>query len=177
MSREDGELWLLATTFASLSLLAVGGVNALVPEIHRLSVDVYGWMSSARFTDLFAIAQAAPGPNMMLVTLIGWHVAGLPGALLATACMTMPTSIATFFVAKTWERFRQARWRIAAQAGLVPVAIGLFSASSYVLARHADDSLMAAVLTLGTAGFVYFTKVHPLLLLGVAGLAGYLGLV
>ncbi|MYZ48897.1 chromate transporter [Propylenella binzhouense] len=176
MSREDSELWTIAFTFSYLSMLAVGGVNALVPEMHRLSVDVYGWMTSTRFTDLFAIAQASPGPNMMIVTLIGWQVAGVPGAVLATACMTLPTSVAAFLVATTWDRFREAKWRIATQSGLVPVAIGLFSASAFVLARHADETLVAFLITIATAALVYYTKVHPLLLLGAGGAIGAMGL-
>ena len=78
-------LWEIAWRFSSLSLLAIGGINALLPEIHRVVVDVEGWMTSAEFADLFALAQIAPGPNAMVVSLIGWKAAGVLGAFVATS--------------------------------------------------------------------------------------------
>ena len=74
----------IAITFATLSLLAVGGANAVVPDMHRQVVETLGWMDNATFANLFAIAQAAPGPNVLVVSLIGWHVAGFAGLLVAT---------------------------------------------------------------------------------------------
>jgi chromate transporter len=174
---DDAVLWLLAANFAVLSLFAVGGINALLPEMHRQFVENYGWMSSQRFTDLFAIAQGAPGPNLTVVTLVGWDAAGLAGALVATFAMVVPTSVLTYGVARVWHRFRHARWRIAIEGGLVPVTIGLVAASSYVLARAADKSVTAFAITLGTAVALYFSRIHPLLFLGVGAVLGVAGLV
>jgi len=84
----------IATRFAVLSLVAIGGINAILPEIHRVVVDVEAWMTSAQFADLFALAQLAPGPNAMIVALIGWKVAGVGGALVATLAACGPSSIA-----------------------------------------------------------------------------------
>ena len=92
-------------------------------------------MNDRQFADMFAIAQVSPGPNVIIVTLIGYHVAGLAGAAVATAAMCGPTCLLAFFVARTWDRFKDARWRIAIQAGLVPVSLGLIAASAFVLAR------------------------------------------
>jgi chromate transporter len=177
LSEDEGQIWALAVAFALLSFFAVGGVNALIPEMHRQAVDVHGWMSDRRFTDLFAIAQAAPGPNLIIVTLIGWEVGRLPGAAAATLAMLGPTSILTYFVGQIWQRFQFARWRIAIQNGLVPVTIGLVASAAFVLARAADKSIVAALLTLGTAAAVYFTRVHPLLFLTLGAGLGVLGLV
>ncbi len=80
----------LGVQFAILSLFAVGGAMAVVPEMHRQVVEVYGWLNDREFTDLFAIAQAAPGPNIIVVTLIGFQAAGIPGALVANAAMCAP---------------------------------------------------------------------------------------
>ena len=77
----------LGALYAQLSLLAVGGVVTVLPEMQRAVVEVRGWMAPAEFAALFALAQAAPGPNMMVATLVGWRVAGLPGALVATLGM------------------------------------------------------------------------------------------
>ena len=78
----------LATTFAWLSLLQFGGTTAVVPEMHRQIVDVLGLMSATTFTNLFALAQLAPGPNVMIVSLIGWQAAGFAGLVVATLAMT-----------------------------------------------------------------------------------------
>lgn len=168
----------LAVRFMSLSLLAVGGVVTVVPEIHRLAVDVHQWVTDARFTQLFVIAQAAPGPNMLLVTLVGWHAAGLPGALVATAAMCAPSCTLSYFVARAWDRFRGARWRRAVEAGLAPITVGLVLATGWLVARGAQDSGWAASgITAVVAGLVVFTRVHPLWLFAAAGTLGLLGVV
>jgi chromate transporter len=131
----------LAAHFALISLFAVGGAMAVVPEMHRQAVEVSGWMTDRQFADLFAIAQAAPGPNIIVVTLIGYHAAGIPGALVATLAMSGPTCIITYYVSRAFDRFKDAHWRIVVQAGLVPVSVGLFAAGAFVIARAADTSV------------------------------------
>src|SRR5690606_13671261 len=78
------DLIALAAVFAVISLMAFGGVNAVLPEVHRQAVDIHAWVSNDGFTELYALSQAAPGPNMMIVTLIGWQVGGVLGAFVAT---------------------------------------------------------------------------------------------
>jgi chromate transporter len=165
----------LATQFALLSLFAIGGAMAVVPEMHRHVVDMQHWMTDRQFADLVAIAQAAPGPNIMVVTLIGYQVAGFPGAFVATAAICAPSCAITFFVSRVFDRFKDARWRIVVQAGLVPVSVGLFAAGAFVVARAADRSLVAVAITLATAAVAYFTQLSPLWLFAVAGVLGYLG--
>ena len=88
----DGDILVtLAVQFALMSLLALGGANAVVPEMHRQAVELRGWMSDHEFTDMFAMSQAAPGPNVMLVTLIGYHVAGLAGAMVTIGMLDTHT--------------------------------------------------------------------------------------
>ena len=145
---DDSPLTALASYFALLSLVAIGGAVAAIPDMHRVAVDTMHWMNDRQFTDSFAIAQLSPGPNVMIVALIGYHVAGLAGASVATAAMCGPTCIVAYFAAHTWNRFRTARWRIALQAALVPVSLGLIGASAFVLARAADKNLAAAAVTI-----------------------------
>ena len=167
----------LAVRFALLSLFAIGGANAAIPEMHRLSVDVQHWMSDRQFADMYAISQLSPGPNVIIVTLIGYHVAGFTGAMVATAAMTGPTCLFAFWIARVWERFKDAHWRNAIQAGLVPLSIGLMAASAYVVSGAADKSWVAAALTTATAATAYLTRINPLwafLLGGAIGLAGLL---
>jgi chromate transporter len=100
--KDDGAtLASLAGYFALMSLLAVGGANSAVPEMHRLVVEVKQWMTDRQFTDMFALAQVTPGPNVIIVTLIGYRVAGVLGALITTAAMCGPTCLFAFFVGRT----------------------------------------------------------------------------
>jgi chromate transporter len=160
---------------ALLSLVAVGGVNTIVPELHRQTVELNGSLTAQQFADLFAIAQAAPGPNVLFVTLIGWQLAGLYGAVLATAALTVPTCTIAYLVTRVWDRFREARWRIATQAGLVPVTIGFIAASAYLIARAADISIVALAITAATAGIAYWSRINPLWALAAAAAIGFAG--
>lgn len=168
-------LWTLAVRFALLSLFAIGGANAAIPEMHRLAVDVHHWMTDRQFADMFAISQVSPGPNVIIVTLIGYHVAGVAGAAVASLAMTGPTCVVAYFVGQAWERFKTARWRIAIQAGLVPVSLGLMAASAYVIARATDQNWVSAAVTIVTAALVYFTRINPLWTFVVAGAIGLSG--
>ncbi|MET0276879.1 MAG: chromate transporter [Pseudorhodoplanes sp.] len=166
----------LAANFALLSLFAIGGANAAIPEMHRFVVETQRWMTDQQFSDLFAISQVTPGPNVIITTLIGYQVAGLAGALVATLAMVGPTCVATFYITKVWDRFRDAPLRIAIQAGLVPVSVGLLAASAYVLARTVDTGWIAVAITLATALIGYFTKINPLWLFAAAATLGAAGL-
>ncbi len=142
----------LAAIFGQLALLAVGGVNTVVPEMQRQVVQVHGWMPAHEFTALFALAQAAPGPNMLVATLVGWQVAGLAGAAVATFSLVAPACLLTFVVSGAWQRFRAARWRVVVQAGLTPVTVGLLLAAAAVLARgavHSVDTVLRVKLVKG----------------------------
>jgi chromate transporter len=171
----DNPLVTLAGYFALLSLFAVGGANAAIPEMHRIAVEAMHWMSDRQFADSYAIAQLSPGPNVIIVTLIGYHVAGLAGAAVATAAMCGPTCVLAFAVARTWDRFKEARWRIAVQAGLVPLSLGLIGASAFVLARASDHTLIAGLVTAATAAVAYSTRVNPLWMFAAAGVLGLSG--
>ena len=172
----DSPLLTLFGYFAALSLFAVGGANAAMPEMHRISVEIMGWMTDRQFADMFAISQLSPGPNVIIVTLIGYHVAGLAGAGVATLAMCGPTCVMAFCVARVWDRFKEARWRIAIQAGLVPVSLGLIAASAFVLARAADHTWVAALLTAATAFVGFATRINPLWLFAAGGIFGLTGL-
>jgi chromate transporter len=107
MKEGTGTLLTLAGHFALMSLFAIGGANSAVPEMHRLAVEVERWMTDQQFTDMFAIAQVTPGPNVIIVTLIGYHVAGLVGAFVTTAAMCGPRRGGLPFKAD-WSRSRSA---------------------------------------------------------------------
>lgn len=166
----------LAWRFAMLSLVAIGGANAVVPDMHRQAVEVARWMGDEEFAALFAIAQAAPGPNVLIVTLVGWRAAGIPGALVATAAMIVPSSLLTFWVFRIWKRLEDKPWRAAVQNGLAPLTVGLVAASGYLLAAATDIGPTAGTVTVATATLSYFTKINPLWAFAVAaGLGAMLG--
>ena len=163
--------------FLTLSMVAIGGANAVIPDMHHQLVELRGWLSSSEFVALVALSQAAPGPNVLIVSLLGWKVAGLPGALAAIAAMCIPSSLLTYFFIRFWQRFQQTRWRAAVQDGLVPVTIGLILASGYVLTREADHGALAYGITAATAVVSARTRIHPLWLLALATGIGATGLI
>ena len=172
----SGNVVTLAALFAQLSLLAFGGGNAVLPEMQRQVVEVHHWMTAHEFAQLYALAQAAPGPNMLVSTLIGWHVAGLAGALAATLGLTLPSCALTMAVASAWYRFRDAPWRRAVQAGLLPVTVGLIGAGALLLCRTTTTGWRTAALTAVATVLFVATRLHPLLVLAAAAALGAAGL-
>ncbi len=164
----------LAGLFGRLSLLAVGGVNSTLPQIARDVVTEHHWLTAAQFAQLFAIANAAPGPNVMISTMIGAHLAGIAGGIVATLAMILPAGLLVILVSKIWERYREKRWRRIIQAALLPITVGLVLAAAGVLVRQADTGVLTALITLVSAGFTWRSRVHPLWLLGGGTLLGLL---
>ena len=165
----------LAWRFFVLAFLAIGGVNAALPEVHRQVVEVERWMSNSEFAAYFAIANAAPGHNLLIVTLVGWHVAGVVGALVATLAMVGPTSVMVYAVFHIWDRFRDALWRRPVQNGLSAVTVGLLAASAFLLARASDTGWVTLAITVGTAAVSYLTRWNPLWSFAVAAAIGAAG--
>ncbi|MGE4481334.1 chromate transporter [Acidocella sp.] len=166
----------IALLFGKLSLLAVGGANSTVPELARVVVTQKHWLTASQFSQFYAIANTAPGPNMLIATIIGAHVAGIPGGLLATLAMVLPAGVTAAIVAALFDKHREARWRKLAQAALLPLTAGLVLAAACVLARQADHGWLTLAMTLGTALLTWRTRLHPLWLLGVGAIMGLLWL-
>lgn len=160
--------------FGMLSLLAVGGISSIMPEMQRIVVESRGWVSAAEFTQLFAISQAAPGPNVLIASLIGWKLAGLAGALVALAGICVPATVLAWWVGEVWERFRDAPWRIMVQRALQPVSIGFVFAGGYVLATPEGFRWGNALIAAASAAALYATRVSPLWILAAGGAAGWL---
>ncbi|WP_160000700.1 chromate transporter [Roseomonas sp. 18066] len=166
----------LAVIFTQLSLLAFGGGNTILPEMQRQVVQVHGWMSAQDFSALFALAQAAPGPNMMVVPLVGWHVAGWPGLLVSSLAKFGPSSLLTGVVLGLWRRFKDRPWRRVVQSGLVPMTVGLVAASAILITLATDHSWGLFLITGVVALASLRTRLHPLWLLAGGALAGLAGL-
>jgi chromate transporter len=177
MNSDANPVATLAWTFAVMSLFAVGGANSAIPEMHRVAVEVNHWLTDKQFTDVYAIAQLSPGPNVLIVTLIGYSVAGLAGALVATLAMCVPTAVLALTVSRFLSRSSQSRWPAIIQAALVPLSIGLMGASGFILARTSDHTVVAILVTAGAAVLASVTKLNPLWMLVAGGCLGFAGLI
>jgi len=163
--------------FSAFSLVAFGGINALLPSLLDLSVYQEHWIDLQTFADYFAIAQAAPGPNFMTVTLIGWHVGGVLGALLATFAIAWPSSILVYFLQRLILGMNNERKKRAIQYAAAALAIGLVLSSAWQIALQINLSYAAYGLTLLTVGLTVFTRWHPLYLIALGAALGIMGLI
>jgi chromate transporter len=177
MKTDSGTLLTLASYFAPLSLFAIGGGNSAVPEMHRFAVDIQHWLTDRQFADTFALAQLTPGPNLIIVALIGYHVAGVLGALVALSAMCGPSCAFAYFVGSASERFRGMVWHSVLSRALIPVTLGLTASSAIIIATTADYSWTAVAITFVTALIAYFVRVHPLWAFAVAALLGLAGVI
>ncbi|MFH0296796.1 chromate transporter [Bradyrhizobium sp. 31Argb] len=177
MNEDMNPIATLIWTFGLMSLFAVGGANAAIPEMHRIAVEVHHWMTDKEFADVFAISQLSPGPNVLIVTLIGYSVAGIAGALAATLAMCGPTALLAYYVSGLLTRSRHSRWPAIIQAALVPLSIGLMAASGFILARTSDQSWIAALTTVITAIVAFATRLNPFWLLLAGGVLGFAGVI
>ena len=175
----------LAGLFASLSLLSIGGGNAVLPEMHLQAVRGHHWMTDSQFADIFSISQTAPGPSILIVTLVGYGagltVGGVPGAIvggvIATVAMVVPAASLMYVVTMFWQKAQKAKWRVAVEKGFAPLTVGLIMATSLVMSRAADHDWRAYLLTAICTAIFVFTKTNPLIVVGAAGVIGYFGVV
>ena len=165
----------ICLVFGSASLLSIGGGNSIVPELQLQAVQTYHWLTAGQFADIFAIAQAAPGPSILIVTLIGNQAAGLAGALLATLAMILPAGLLVYVFARSWQHATHAPWRIAFEHGLAPIAVGLVLASGVVVMRTADHSWAQYALTAAATLVFCTTKLNPLIVVAAAAAIGWAG--
>lgn len=178
----------LFTHYLTLSLLSVGGGITTAPDMHRYLVDQQGWLSDAQYTASIAIAQSAPGPNILFVALLGWHVGlnagstwlALLGVLVCMVGIILPSSILVYVTARWSHANRELRAVRAFKQGMAPIVIALLLATGWILASVNDDPLRhwpLWLITVLTALIVWRTRLHLLWLLGLGGLLGWFGLV
>lgn len=170
-------LWVLFTHIVGLALITFGGVNTVLPALHHQAVNEQHWMTDRDFANFYALSSVSPGPNFLILTLIGYKAAGAAGAVVATLALCVPTSLIAYAVVQVWDRFKEAHWRIALQQGLVPVTVGFVAAAAVVLVRASDNTLVAYGLTALTAAVSYATRLNPLWIFAFSGAVGAAGLV
>ena len=167
----------LFTHCAILSLLAIGGAIATAPDLHRLVVIERGWITDIDFSASLALAQAAPGPNLLFVAVVGFNVAGLPGAMSAMVGMLLPSTALTLLVFRWGSKRRDTRGVKAFVAGMAPVTLGLVVATATLLARPMAGRPVGLALVLISGLLMWRSKINPLWLILAGALARAAGLV
>lgn len=175
MALGSGELLGLFGHFMLLSLLAIGGAIATVPDMHRYVVEERHWISDADFTASVALAQAAPGPNLLFVAVIGYNIAGLTGAAVTLLASVLPSTTLVLCVAR-WGRQRgESRGVRVFKTGMAPITVGLLLSTGWILAEPSLGSPGALALVAGTAVLMSFTRLGPVWMVAAGALAGALG--
>ena len=174
--------------FLSLSLLSVGGAISTVPDMHRFLVADHHWLTDTQFNASIALAQAAPGPNVLFIALLGWNVGlnaggtltGMFGALLALLGILLPSTTLAYVAAQWGQRNRERLSVRAFKQGMAPVVVGLMLATSWILALsngNQPQDWPVWALSAATALIVWRSNLHLLWLLGAGALLGWFGLV
>ena len=137
------QLGALFLHFLMLSFLAIGGAPSVLPDIHRYVVEVHGFMTSTQFAELYTLAQVAPGPNVMYLPLVGWHIAGWTGAAVTSIPFLVPSVTLTLLIAHLHARHPTALIGVAIRRGLTPITIGLIFASGWETGPSSQDERAA----------------------------------
>lgn len=163
--------------FVLLNFMSIGGTSTVLPDMYRYVVEANHWMTGKQFADAYALAHAAPGPNVMYVTLIGWQVAGWLGALATTVPLVIPALTLTMLVIRLNARNPDAPLSRAIRRGLAPISVGLTLASGSILVRAGagdwPDGVLIAIAFLAALRL----KCNPLWLMGAGAIAGIAGIV
>ena len=179
-----GQMLKVMGTFLGLSLFSIGGGNTLLTEYHHLSVEQFCWLTTAQFNDLYALAEAAPGPSSMLVGLLGMGAAWREGPLWAVltgvaaeVAILLPSTLLVVVVCLAWSRFRHSPWRVAFERAMGPITLGVLFAVGVKILRLSDTNPTGIVVSLLVCVLVLTTRLSPLWMMAVAGLLGGVGLI
>jgi chromate transporter len=162
----------LFLVFIRLSLEAFGGGIGILPEMERLVVGEHHWVTHQEFVDAFALSQVTPGPGMLMVVVIGYRAAGVPGAAVAGVAMFFPTSFVTWLIADRWSRLSRHAFMATVRNTLAPVALGLLCAGAYTLVRIGISGWIASIVAVAAFFAVAAFKRAPWLVVGIGAVAG-----
>jgi len=162
----------LIGVFSLLSILAVGGGVAVLPQMKHETVTEHQWLTPDQFVDLYSLGQMAPGPNMMMVTVIGYRVAGVAGALAVTLAFFVPASLLTFATSRVWTRFAGSPWRLSVQRGLAPVSIGLMGAGVVAIAEVATRTVATIAIAALVLAILLRYRINPAWIILASGVVG-----
>lgn len=174
----NGPAVVLVAHIALLSLISFGGTPGVLPDLRNFVVTTHGWMSNQDFANCFAIVQAIPGPNMILLMgFVGWKIGGVPTAIVSALVSFAPSCTLAYVSFGWWERFRDTAWQRRVRRGLAPVVIGLVIAGGYVMAGASGGAGWAtATVALAAAVLVLCTRLNPLWFIAAGAALGASGL-
>lgn len=164
------KLFDLFWVFALLSVLAVGGGTPILPEMQHMAVEHFGWITDRQFRDIYSIGQVAPGPNMLMVLLIGYRLSGALGVIVVTIAFFLPDYVITLVANRLWERYRNSPWRASVQHGLAPIVIGLMLSGTWAVARLSVHNVVAAAVAVSVFGILLYRHVNPGVIIVLGGL-------
>ncbi|WP_334174199.1 chromate transporter [Pseudoxanthobacter sp.] len=164
--------WSILGVFSLLSVLAIGGGTAVLPEMKTLTIDAHHWLTSDQFRNIYSLGQLAPGPNMLMVIVIGYHVAGYPGAALAFIGFFGPAGLIALGTNRVWDRFEGSPWRTAVQRAMAPIVVGLMAAGTIAVGRTAIGDTLTVLFAVAVFVVMMVRKVNPALLILAGGIAG-----
>ncbi|MGL4231236.1 MAG: chromate transporter [Casimicrobium sp.] len=162
----------MALLYVTLSFLCIGGTIPLIPDMHRFFVDSRGLMTTSEFAGYIALAQTAPGPNILYVALFGYHVAGVAGALTTLGAISLGPFVLVIITTKFFTRLQANPWREIVLRGLAPVTVGLMLAGCALLTKGFVDPRAWLVAAVALAAFFALPKLHPLWLIATGALVG-----
>lgn len=170
--------------FLSLSLFSLGGGNTLLSEYHYLSVTKYCWLSSSQFADIYALAEAAPGPSSMIVGLLGlgagWKEGpfwGLLSGVAAEVAILLPSTLVMVAACLSWNRLRDSPWRIAFERAMGPITLGILFAVGFKILHTADTNTPGVIVSVVVCVLMLRSRLSPLWFMAVAGVLGALGVI
>ncbi|MDX8497911.1 chromate transporter [Mesorhizobium sp. VK4C] len=169
--KDDNLLVSLCLVFAPLSLMAIGGGSSILGELQYSVVDSRHWLTNKAFLDMFAISRVAPGPGTLIVTLMGWHLAGWAGAIVATIAIFAPSSLLVVVIAHFWHSRPNAAWQGAMVYGLAPLAAGLVLSSVIALLSNARGGWIAWSVAIAIAVAARKVRLGPLTLMIIGSVA------
>jgi chromate transporter len=175
----------LVGLFGMLSLLSIGGGNVVLPEMHMHAVNGRHWLTNSQFADLFSISQTAPGPSILIVSMVGYgaglKAGGIPGAIvggvISMVAMVLPAATFVYIVTLFWQKAERSKLRRAVEKGFAPLTVGLILATSLVMSRAADHDWRAYSVTAVCTAIFMLTKTNPLIVVAAAGVVGYFGFI
>ncbi|MGE4373420.1 MAG: chromate transporter [Xanthobacter sp.] len=165
--------WGILAVFSLLSVLTIGGGTAVLPEMKQLTIDQYHWLSNAQFRDIYALGQVSPGPNMLIVVVIGYHVAGYLGALLAFIGFFAPAGIIVLYANRIWDRFQDTEWHKTLQRAMAPMVVGFMISGTITITRTAISDSLTIMIALVVFSIFMMWKINPALLV-LAGAGVYI---
>lgn len=179
-----GQLLKVMGTFLGLSLFSIGGGNTLLSEYHHISVEELCWLTTTQFNDLYALAEAAPGPSSMLVGLLGMGAAWREGPLwavitgaMAEVAILLPSTLVVVAVCLSWNRFRDSPWRLAFERAMGPISLGVLFAVGVKILLLSDTNVAGLLISAMVCLLVLTTRLSPLWMMALAGLLGGVGII